>query len=498
VTVGRSHIFSLDEAVLTGEVIASAASGLPRRIRPKGDIASVLALGPSGLWRFGEAADAWADSVGGNNAAMVGVGGGLARAVAGSPVVDDGDLAVNWINGANYACANAPTVLAAQHPRYGIGFTSSAWFVPTQAGGYSLSLGSANSGLYPGAGGWRLFIVPSSGPIGTASLEVYGAGSGLFAANYTGSLVGNDNAMRYMHVAWTWDGTYSSALYGVSLWVNGVFVPFTGVVQNNGFTSQPSLQAPGGLWFGGVPAAGNAVAAPRMTGYMDEVSVFPRALSAAEILTLYVQGANLQKRARWALPFAAAATVTSLEIPGYRSLASLPNPGAPGLPHDIAETPHRTFLSVDGGATRTEVTPGSVPTYPVSSGQTLTLDVDTTWAVPGKTPRPFIGDSLGGGPAVLYEEADPAHPANATAVRSTFGAIEIDFDHGIESTVQPTNDPLPALQLGAASIVDGTTLRLEHEGMLTVAEPLAVTVEDLSALRVTVQDLDQLRVTVED
>jgi hypothetical protein len=471
VTVGRSHIFSLDDAALSGgAAIVAAGSGLPRRITGAIDYeARVLALGPSGYWPLNETTGQFLDrsaaarhlthSAGTIQRAQLGcgIGGSLTAALASSN-------AYNVVISAD-AVYDEHKILPS------VGFAMCAWVRnPTTGGGYQGIVGT--NSWSAGSHGWQWLAWYGSAPyLAVQTIRVRASSGEQYARDSVGG-----RASRVFRSEWTFVAVRHSG--GVTRFLtDGVWEPGTSGPLVDPAAAVAALRVVNGSLTSDVQRHwhhlalwGGAVAVP----------------SEAQLLALAT--AIPCGRAPWTLP---------VDVTQPRTLKGFAVPGS--LSRSVNTTESRLgvrcYYSI-AGAAEVEFDPGDDLSVSIPTGATCTLAADLTHH--HLDDLPWIGDSLGGGPVALYEEADPAHPANATAVRSTFGAIEIDFDHGIESTVQPTNDPLPALQLGAASIVDGTTLRLEHEGMLTVAEPLAVTVEDLSALRVTVQDLDQLRVTVED
>jgi hypothetical protein len=145
-----------------------------------------------------------------------------------------------------------------------------AAYWPTSGGGI------ANTGdMSPLTSGWRFFI-----PGGTNRLGFYAAFSGTPLWAGTGS---NAVLNGWTQVAVTWDGSANTS--GVQFYSNGAPIPMGYPVTEGAGTRVVEALNP--LTFGGYGDDGGIL----YRGEMDNVQVFNRILSPAEINNLYINGA---------------------------------------------------------------------------------------------------------------------------------------------------------------------------------------------------------------
>ncbi len=109
---------------------------------------------------------------------------------------------------------------------------------------------------------------------------------------------------------------------------------------------------------------------------------------------------NVQtQRARFAQAFASDVTLAQIVVPGKHG-----NHYDGGTSTDLRKT--RFYYSFDGGSNRTEFTPGSPLSVAITTGQTLTVDVDFNLAEKPAGNAPYVGGDAGEG--ITIEWDDPA------------------------------------------------------------------------------------------
>jgi Concanavalin A-like lectin/glucanases superfamily len=147
-------------------------------------------------------------------------------------------------------------------------FSIEFWARPTSDnhGDYATPVG--NFGGYGDSSGWHFYQSPGSGnSSGSWIWDVPSAGQFI----QTSPVVKN----QWTHLVGVYDGA------NLIFYINGVA---TATVSGAGFLANPAND----LFIGGDPATGHGY----WEGYVDEVAVYPTALSAAKILAHYQEGTN--------------------------------------------------------------------------------------------------------------------------------------------------------------------------------------------------------------
>lgn len=423
-TVARRYQFALADAVLSGGAALVGASGpLPARITGAANYGlNVLALNPTGYWRLNEPSGiTFADGSPNNRPLVANNGSTPSRSTGHGRGGDTGGCAApTGVGGGFIASGNYPEhrIVA------GTPFTALLWSRALATGmsqfnaiGTQSNPGTTNSPgwslrpSYNNSGWWEFMVVNAAGtayrygritPIGAN--DWYSTRPQLAALRYTGGAL--------------------TAQASWNLSVGGVTYPFTVF----GGSSPADVGAGGALW----------VLNSTLNIYAQDAAVFAGVyLSDAQLLAL--AGATPCGRARWTLPSVAySRTFRSFALPGSLSRNVNTTESRLGV---------RAYYSLDGGATRTEFDPGDdlAAGVAIPAGTALTLDADLTHH--HIEDLPWIADASGGGPVVVWEEADP-----------------------------------PPVTVQVPYVIDSLT----------------VTVEDRSSVNVTVQDLDEIRVVVED
>lgn len=250
----------------------------------------VLAKGPAGYWRLGEAAGPTAlDASGGGNVGTY-LGSpslGQPGAIAGDP---DAAAGFNGPGSADFVEVPDPDDEAFSLPASGTGLTVEAWMRPDVLlfpgetdDPYVHWLGKGEAGRQEW--GMRFYSQDATRP-NRVSAYVWNAGGGLGAGAYfEDDLAAGD----WIHVVAVYDpGDASSALAGVHIYKNGV--------RRKGPPDGGTLYSTYDI----VPAAGGAPVrfgtrdgVSFLIGGLDEVAIYPRALTAGEILENYTAGIAL-------------------------------------------------------------------------------------------------------------------------------------------------------------------------------------------------------------
>jgi hypothetical protein len=383
--VGRSHVFTLDDAALTGgAAIVSAGSGLPRRITPRMDYAGlVLSLAPSAFWRFDETAGNFLDRTAGarhltpyvsaeRGVAGPGLGGDLAVAFGSSSMGAfdaTGSSPHGLVVGTPYSafakCRVACAGSGINHAIIGVGVSSQHY-----AGGTWLGWKLCNLSAIAGAVDTRLYVFYTAGVAGRI---VYSNSFDAFPL-----LDG-----KWHSVGFTYNGGSITSAASFQLYVDGN--PCS--VMSNGATSTAvAAPEPVGAW-AAIGASGSV--------YVQDAALWTgTALTAAQMKALAQPDCG---RARWTLPADAvnARTLKGLEVPGSLSRNM---PSSTDMRHGV-----RAYYDV--GAGRVEFDPGDDLAVSVPAGTAVTLDLD--FMHHDLADLPWVADSVGGGPVALYDEPDP-------------------------------------------------------------------------------------------
>lgn len=223
--------------------------------------AQVLADSPSAWYRLGEPSGAVLDTMGGTSGSVVGT---TTRDVAGALVVDDGAILLNGSTG--YV-----TVPDQAQLDPGDVFTLECWIKRTATGAAIEKL------LSKGAGGYFLGI-------NADAIEVAVQGSTIVCTSTT--LVNNTS---WHHVAWTKNaGT-------TKIYIDGV--DRTGTVTNDTVIATSSA-----LFIGVLSSLTEFY-----NGVLDEVAIYPTALSAARILAHFNAASDPASTPTWVSPVDTAA-----------------------------------------------------------------------------------------------------------------------------------------------------------------------------------------------
>lgn len=120
-------------------------------------------------------------------------------------------------------------------------------------------------------------------------------------------------------------------------------------------------------------------------------------------------------RARWTFTPTIACQLRGIAVPGCESRGLTTNLDARGV---------RTYYSLDGGANRTEFTPGQLDlNVAIAASQTLTIDADFPFLGNNTTqPQGWVGGDAGEGPTILYDDLG-AGAASITGALSAPAAI---------------------------------------------------------------------------
>lgn len=453
-SVGRPHAFALDDAALSaGAIVASAGSGLPRRITGGIDYeARVMALGPSGYWPLNEASGSFLDRT----------------------------------TNARHLTHTAGVIQRAQS---GCGIGGSAGLSVQSSNGYDMRIGAA--ALYP-----EHTLVPSSGFACFAWLWI--SDEGINAGN--GTLLFRTNDAGTTILGWAWYtsataqtlrikppgalaqrfayGAAAAKIYDNARWVPVAVRHVAGatrfMVGGEWFTynSGNALTDPGGGSYPLLVGGGFLISdVARRWQHMALWAGSGIAVPSEAQLTALATGVACGT-ARWTLPVDAtqARTLKGWQLPGRLARADLTRLGV------------RSYYQIGAGA-RTEFDPGDDLSIAIPAGSACYLDADLTHH--HLDDLPWIADSLGGGPVALYEEADPAPvPVDVTAIHSRAGAIEITTSAELGTIAAPTSDASPAIHLGAPTKA-GAVLTLPHDGAVYVAQPRAALVRHTAVVSAT-------------
>jgi hypothetical protein len=244
-------VFGIARALTMQEIIVGQTSG---------QVLGASTTGLVGYWNFDEGSGTTAaDSSGnGNNGTLVN---GPTWTVG-----KVGSEALSFDGSSGYVNAGSATSLNSLGP-----LTLSAWIYPTAA------LGSASDNAVIGkADDYYLGFITSYGnklyfrvPLTNVNLQGYCSGSSFTVLN------------QWVHVAVSWNGvvgTGNSAIF----YINGVPCPFTG---SNGTGSRVGSKL--NLYLGANYSTVTGLPSAYFPGYIDEVRVYNRALTASEILDIY-------------------------------------------------------------------------------------------------------------------------------------------------------------------------------------------------------------------
>ncbi len=244
----------------------------------------VLEKKPCGYWRLGEkAGPVIADASGGGHD-----GTAVGQVVFGQKGMLDREQDTALVFDGKSACVEIPSHAAFSQPTSGVGFSVEAWMRPdvlefTGEGeeGYVHWLGKGEAGKMEWA--FRFYPKTSSRP-NRVSAYIFNAGPGLGSGAYVEDDI---KAGKWMHIVAVFDpGDASNPKAGVSIYKDGKLV-------------RSPANSPGALYkaYEIKPVAGDAPLRigtrdkkSFFTGGIDEVALYPRALTAREIADNYRAG----------------------------------------------------------------------------------------------------------------------------------------------------------------------------------------------------------------
>jgi hypothetical protein len=418
VTVGRSHVFSLDDATLSGgAVIRDAGGGLPRRVMGARYTQHVIDLAPSGYWPLDEAS--------GN-------------------FIDRSPNARDLTPTANYAVRRAMTYLRGGEVSYAINASGTG--------------NSAASGTYPEhqiAVGtpftmmfwWQIGNGASSNFAITNNGQVNPAIPGFFVRNNIGRYFEANFSSTTGAYATVKTLSYVYPFEWGQPWITPTILRYNGGALTSAASwslRQSGVVAPLTVTASGSPAnigTGTlrvAYGIQSATTFFGGVAIWNnRRLTDAQCAIL--DAATPCGTARWTLPADAAQdrTLKGVQLPGRLARADLTRLGV------------RVYYQI-GADPRVEFDPGDDLSVSIPAGAACYLDADLVHN--HIDDLPWIADSLGGGPVALYEEPAPVLSVTVDAIHSRAGAIDVTLSQAPVSVATPTSDAQPAIQLGAATI----------------------------------------------
>jgi hypothetical protein len=237
----------------------------------------VLEKKPCGYWRLGEkSGPAMVDASGGGHD-----GNAMGQVVFGQKGMLDREADTALVFDGKSACIEIPSHAAFSQPTSGLGFTVEAWMRPdvlefTGEGedGYVHWLGKGEAGKMEWA--FRFYPKTSSRP-NRVSAYIFNSGPGLGSGAYVEDDI---KAGKWMHIVAVFDpGDATNPKAGVSIYKDGKL-------------ALSPATSPGALYkaYDVMPVAGTAPLRlgtrdkkSFFTGALDEVAIYPRALTAREI-----------------------------------------------------------------------------------------------------------------------------------------------------------------------------------------------------------------------
>jgi hypothetical protein len=460
-TVHNIHSWTLDQAtLLSGSAIVTGSSDLPRRITANVDYQQrVLELNPSGYWPLSAVTPNWGPfpDLSTNSRSLYASTSSnwdlFNTRLPGHQMAGDTRTSLQrYLNGFQLSAA-------AIYPEHdfivGSPFSVMAWCMFIQSAGdfyISTILSDRNSA------GWLLQS--------NAGLSSRVPNFAVFSGSSSTNVYINTEQERFFrndlgHVVYTYNGGATNNLSSWKAYVNGkaVAIAFTGTPAN---LSVGRLTGTASVYSQGTNHNNTYIR-------MQDLAVWnSKCLTPTEVASL----ANVPfGPARFQKSFTSPATVKGVLLSGGGANDILQSKVTPVIRARVDDGP---MYEMNPSTGRVLIS-SSWTVLALSASQTLTVDVSQTHYI--SSSLPFVGDPLGGGPALVFEEEAPPHPANIISIHSRDGYIEIDFDHGIEGTVQPTSDPAPAVQLGEAMIVSSDTLHLmnePHEVAVIPAGPIRI------------------------
>lgn len=154
-------------------------------------------------------------------------------------------------------------------------YSYSLWLKPTAlpaSEGFANLLCKYDTGAPGGAGGYELRL---QNPAGTPSIYAGNYGGASVVANYTLSTT------AWTHLVLTWDAT------NFVVYINGSVISSTKTGTGNASANSKKLNIG---TFGAI--AGTAEVGRWYNGLMDDIAIFNRALTAAEVKLIYITGAG--------------------------------------------------------------------------------------------------------------------------------------------------------------------------------------------------------------
>jgi hypothetical protein len=270
---------------LTTATIACVAPSLGRAVSLTSTYAKrVLEKKPCGYWRLGEkAGPVIADASGGGHDGTV-----QGQVVFGQKGMLDREADMALVFDGKSACVEIPSHAAYSQPTSGAGFSVEAWMRPdvlefTGEGeeGYVHWLGKGEAGKMEWA--FRFYPKTSSRP-NRVSAYIFNSGPGIGSGAYVEDDI---KAGKWMHIVAVFDpGDATNPKAGVSIYKDGKLA------------GSPAA-SPGALYkaYDIMPVAGSAPLRlgtrdkkSFFTGALDEVAIYPRALTAREIADNYRAG----------------------------------------------------------------------------------------------------------------------------------------------------------------------------------------------------------------
>jgi hypothetical protein len=445
VTVARRHEFTLDDATLSGGAsIVAAGSGLPRRITPRVDYSTVvLGLSPTGYWRLDENSATHVDLSGNGNNLIDNGSGAYSRQQAGHRRGGDTGLAETFNpNAFAYtAAAGTPAMLDFY---VGTGFTIAWWMLPTLPVASVPSTGNrmqfqtrGTGGTLGGGTGYALRINGSDPTFYIYNSTLVQASTVRFSRIDSSSLGAIFCYPAWHHIAIVYTGGPTASASSWIFYLNGV-------AQNSTITSGANMTS-GQLASAAPFNFGNMVAGAYPFLRFQDLAIWNnKALTADEVMSLYMAAPSPLTRARWTLAADAVndRTLHGIELPGSLS-RNLPT--STDQRHGV-----RCYYSLNGGTDRTEFDPGDGDLdLSVPAGTAVTLDAD--FMHHDIADLPWIGGPAGEGPVAVYEEPDPpAPPQYVATVRPQVGTVGIlSAQYAAPGVVHPVPSPATRIIQGA-------------------------------------------------
>jgi len=417
-TVSRIYTFGLNSASLYGDAqlaAATASAGLPQRIQGGQPIfAEMMKDNPFSLYRFNE------NMLQTTNITTNGFILNWANKTLGLGAKSTSRVATPGIEGYCYTTNAADNVAVVGagfgNPIYNVPYSYEMWINPSSLNIVSqyVNIMGSRAGLETDPG-WQVRITPSgtiqfiiSTTSGTNQIYVQAPTSSLKTGSWSNIIA-----------AYTGNGSNT----GMVLYINGVAVNNFGAGT---LTSNPGAVNPGGIFGSGGGSQ------PMQSGSKCQlVALYSGTfLNSARALAHWSASLN-PARARFSKSFSSDAVIRSVAVPGCSDTlfgtSSFTTVGS----GTFRASGIRTFLSTDGGNTRTELTQSDNISYNVSAGQTVTVDVDLMFY---NAVVPWIGGSSGSGPSIVYDDQVSFPSASLLSATGSDNFVTMSYSTSVTSS----------------------------------------------------------------